>query len=171
MRTDAQKQKRLKGANSQIPSSIRIFLAANRAEALIYKEVNGEKKMELLTCLNEPNSHLHERDLDSDGPGTGFSSAGGGTIHHGLDRTFHRHEQIGKDFVRKIMKSLMEIETEERFQELVLVAEPHFLGLLKAALPASMKKKLTLEKTHEFTLETDAEIQKYLYALIEVSPY
>jgi protein required for attachment to host cells len=166
MRTEAQKQKKRSGVDSQMPHSIRLYLAANRAEALIYKDVKGAKQMELLTCLNEPSSHLHEGDLDSDQPGTGFSSAGGGTIHHGLDRTFHKHEQIAKDFVRKIMKSLMEIENEEHFTELVLVAEPHFLGLIKAALPAAMLKKITFEKTHEFTLETDAEIQKYLRAIL-----
>jgi protein required for attachment to host cells len=166
MRTEAQKQKKRSGVSSQIPHVVRLYLAANRAEALIYKEEKSTAgKFELLTCLNEPDSRLHEGDLDSDAPGTGFSSAGGGTIHHGLDRTFHKHEQLAKNFVRKIMKSLSEIESEEHFSELVLVAEPHFLGLLKAALPVALKNKVTLVKTHEFTSETDAQIQDYLRSL------
>ena len=104
------------------------YVIASRVSAVIY--TNGsDHKFHFLDRLSNPQGCLREIDLDSDKPGRGFSSPGV-AFHHSLDRRSKSHEQVAKRFARKIGRILERAQRENRFDNLVLVAEPHFLGLL-----------------------------------------
>ena len=74
--------------------------------------------------------HRASRDLDADRPGRTFDRAGGGR-HAKAPRTDpHRHAQ--QVFAHEIAHRLQ--DDQSRFDRLILVAPPSFLGDLRAAL-------------------------------------
>jgi protein required for attachment to host cells len=144
------------------------YLLANRISAVIYEDIPHET-FKFVERMKNPSGHLTEGQMDSDRPGTGYSSAGGGTIHHGLDRTFHHHEQNAKRFARAIAKHLLHSKRSNQYQELILAAEPHFLGLLRLELASEVQSLVTFEVPREYLEGSDAEMQAAIRKAIEKS--
>jgi protein required for attachment to host cells len=145
----------------EFPNRIRYYLIANRLEANIYRSAPGVQ-FKFLERLKNDSGRLMESDLDSDSPGTGWSSAGSGTIRHSLDRTFHHHEKVLLDFSKKISDYLDHASLKDQFGELVLVCEPHFLGVLRSVLSARVKKLIRYEINREYLQGSDQEIYKMI---------
>lgn len=144
----------------------RWYVVANRAGAVFYSDGDGGK-FHFIARLENEKGRLTESELDSDKPGKGFSSGGGGTIHHGLDRRSKHHEAAAKDFAGRIAVELEAARREDRFSELVLVAEPHFLGLLREALKPETKRAVRHEVRREYAQGSDAELRAQIIAAIE----
>ncbi|MDR3606635.1 MAG: host attachment protein [Oligoflexia bacterium] len=144
---------------------VRWYVVANRTDAVFYGR-GKDKKFHFIDRLTNKRGHLRETELVSDKPGTGFSSAGGGTIHHGLDRRFEQHEQVAQRFARKIAFILDSAYRAENFRDLVLVAEPHFLGLLRAELSPPVRDAVKFEVPREYAQGSDEKIQKQIMEAI-----
>lgn len=145
-----------------LSNSVRWYVVANRVATVIYKDRPGHP-FKFVERLCNPEGRKTETDLDSDRPGRGFSSAPGSAIRHGLDRRHVHHEQSAKKFAALIGKVIAQADREDRFGKLVIVAEPHFLGLLRAALPEQVKQKVEFEIHHELHQGSDETIQEYIY--------
>lgn len=153
--------------NSQyepIPESfnlpVRWYVISDRVSSVVYVDVNHEFRF--LNRLTNDDARLTEQELDSDKPGRGFSSAGGGTIHHSLDRTFKHHEKVAADFSRVIARHLELGLSEGSYQELVLVSEPHFLGLIKSHLTPRVEKTVMAEIGKEYTQVPPKQIRDFV---------
>jgi len=133
------------------------IVVANRTDAIIYVD-GANKRLRLVEHYCNKIGKLPEGALDSDKPGRGFSSAASGTIHHALDRTFTKYEQVAIRFARRIAKKLAEARGKNGFDELILVAEPHFLGLIRESLGASMRKRVVLEIPREYPARIKASV-------------
>ena len=100
---------------------------------------------EVAAWTHEP-SRQREQDLVSVRPGRTFDSVGGG--RHALEpgRTQKRHE--AEAFAGEIADALRRARNEQRYESLVLVAAPEFLGLLRAALDAPTGQRVahTIDK-------------------------
>ena len=73
---------------------------------------------------------------------------------------------MAQKFAGEIAEYLSECEAQGRFTELVLVAEPRFLGFLRARLPQRLKKLVRDEVNREYTQASDQVIrEKVLQAL------
>lgn len=150
-----------------LKSHKRWYLVANRAEARIYQD-RPKHAFEFLMRLENPEGRLSEMDLDSDRPGRGFASASSrGVISHALDKTSIRHETTAKRFASEIAKVLESGAHEDKFHDLVLVAEPHFLGLLRAVIPSSVKSRIGLEINRELAQGSDRELGEYIRGKLE----
>ena len=134
----------------------RWYVVSNRTNTVFYSE-GSDHEFNFVNRFLNLEGRLKEGELDSDKPGRGFSSAGGGTIRHALDRTFDHTEGSAVKFTHRIVKSLEKAMAENRFDELVLVAEPHFLGLLKDSLSEPLKKKLKGTVAKEYVYQSDAK--------------
>ena len=141
------------------------YVFANRSEAVIYKDSHDHKFQFIERMLN-PEGNLAEQDLDSDRPGRGFSSADG-VFHHALDRRYKRHETLAKRFALAIGRTLEVAQREGRFSELVVAAEPHFLGLLRELLPAAVRHVITSEVPREYSQGSDQELRTQILRAIE----
>jgi protein required for attachment to host cells len=144
-------------------SSVRWYVLANRSEAVIYKDTDSDK-FKFVQRLNDPKGKLKESELDSDRPGRGNS---GGSASFSLDRTFHHHEVEAREFAKKIAVSVTEATRDGRVDEIVLACEPHFLGLLRSALPASVKDLVKAEINHEYTYGSDEAIRGQILNAME----
>lgn len=141
----------------------RWYLVANRAEAKIYQD-RPKHHFEFVMKLENPEGRLTETELDSDRPGRGYASASNrnGVLSHGLDKTSIRHETTAKRFAAEIAKILESGAHEDKFRDLVLVAEPHFLGLLRAVISPKVKDRIELEIIREFAQGNDKELREFI---------
>jgi len=151
------------------PAPILWYVLANRTHAVFYEETRNQE-FKFRHRMKNPKGHLTEGQLDSDRPGSGISSAAGGTIRHGLDRTFHHHEQNALRFAHAISSRLLEEKRQDSFQGLVLVAEPHFLGLLRKALPSELKPLIQQEVDREYIEGSDAELHSAIQDALSRKP-
>jgi len=137
----------------------RYYVFANAVEAIIYRDTY-ERKFEFIQRISNPRGTLRDSDLGSDRPGKSYSSAGNGTIHHALTQKVSQHDQISRDFARKITARLCSIHFSEKFNELVLIAGPRFLGLLRQTLPKTIRSLVRLEVHHQYVFVSDQALAK-----------
>ncbi len=131
------------------------ILVASRTGARILDAEGGE--LSLVETIAHEEGRLHNRDIDSDRQGRAFSRTT--DARHALSTSEPPHEHIAVSFARTLADKLRHGRLAERFGRLVLVAEPHFLGLLREALDettarlviASVTKDLHPLKLHELS--------------------
>ena len=144
----------------------RLYLLANRVSASLYED-RPEAPFTFIERMKNPKGHALERQLDSDRPGMMRSSAGSGTIHHGMDKTFHHHEQAASHFAKVIAKKLLDRKRGLKFTELVIAAEPHFLGLIRKELAPELKPLISYEVNREYREGNDQEMRNAILKAIE----
>lgn len=137
----------------------RWYLLANRTDAVIYED-NPGAPFAFVERFHNKKGNLLEGQLDSDRPGTMNSSTGGGTIRHGMDSHFNKHEATARQFARVLADHLLREHRNHRYQELVISAEPRFLGLLHAELEAEVRNTVCFESHREYREGSDREIHE-----------
>jgi protein required for attachment to host cells len=123
------------------------ILVADESEARFYEIRQqsdlrrGALELAATVRLEDADAHRPERQLRSDRPGRAFSRAPlsgtrrGATARHAVGAERHPREQLAKRFARRIAGVLRRLQGRGGQDQWVLVAPPHFLGLLRAALP------------------------------------
>ena len=106
------------------------ILIANRTGARIV-EKNG-RDLSLVRELSHSRGRLRDRDVDTDRQGRSFDRVG--AARHALDASESAHEHDARAFARELAEALRQGRLESRYERLTLVAEPHFLGLVRDAL-------------------------------------
>ena len=144
----------------------RWYLVANRGEAAIYAD-SREQKFAFVERFTDPQAHLTESELVSDRPGRSFSHSGGGVVKHAYEPRVNHHEEAAIRFARKLAEELETAQRNGRFDELVLVAEPHFLGLLRGALPPASRELIKHEVRREYAQGSPEEIRELVLRAIE----
>jgi protein required for attachment to host cells len=142
----------------------RWFLVANRAEACLYEGRLGQD-FRFVKRLKNPKGRLTEIELgDDSAPGRTFSSSSGkaGYTRHSFEPHSLKHETVAEDFARTIARTLAKDRSDEAFTELVVVAEPHFLGLLRTAFPEAVSGVIVKDLPREWHEGSDAELEEYL---------
>ncbi len=148
----------------------RWYVVANRAEAKLFKDdpLEGFVTVEV---LSNPDGALHDRDLDSDRPGRLSSSAGGGSIRHGLSSGSHRQDNGVRLFAKKITTALEKFRNDGQMKDLVVAAEPHFLGILKESFAKPLENLIKHEIHRDFSQGSPFKIQKQiLHAILKKKP-
>jgi protein required for attachment to host cells len=119
------------------------IVVANQSEARFYDSI-GRTLIDSGALIN-PAGRVHERDLVSDRPGRVFDRAAvsghrrGATARHatGPEHTARRHSI--EVFARRIGATLEHAWRARRYDTLVLIAGPAFLGRLRPALPSAVR--------------------------------
>lgn len=124
------------------------ILIANRAEAKVLEADWRIDHLEVVKDIPFPDGRKQNREIDADVYGTRFSSIagrgnnssvhGGGTPSrqqkHGLNRHEESTEHKANVFAKKLCNLLHDGRTHNEYDELILVAEPHFLGRIRSFL-------------------------------------
>jgi protein required for attachment to host cells len=127
------------------------IVVASQTEAMFYDLHHVGNSLQFVGRLTDPLAHLHDRDFKSDRPGRKFDHAPltggrrGATGHHGIgaERRPRKHEAIA--FAQQIADQLERARQHDEFDRLVVVAPPAFLGLLRKALPESVRESVAAE--------------------------
>lgn len=144
------------------------IVVANQAEAAFYDLGSRTEEPRFTTRLTDPIAHLHDRDLKSDRPGRFSNHAQltggrrGATAHHGTggERSPRKHEAAL--FAGRIAEQLEQARRGDEFDRLVVMAAPPFLGLLRKALPNSVRLQVAAEVDKDLVHEPPASLQTHI---------
>ncbi len=152
----------------RLGSPLRWYVLVTRIDASIFIGRGAAEKLEFVEKFVNPEGLLQERELVSDKPGRKFSTAGG-NVRNDIGQQTPHHEMSARRFVRKISALLKEAYSAKQFDELVLVAEPHMLGLLRKAMPKQLQATVRHEVGHEYRASDKSLGKKIQAAILEKS--
>ena len=143
-------------------------VVADESEARFYDTDGPGAPLRLAGRYADPTARLHDRDLKSDRPGRVFDHAPaatgrrGAVAHHGTggERRPRKHE--AQRFARRIAEELDQARRQDRFDRLVLMAGPPFLGALRAALTDFVRASVVAEVRKDLVHQTEREVLEHL---------
>ena len=121
------------------------IVIANQSEAQFHDSVGPTRALKAAGRLLNPAARLHDRDLESDRPGRVFNFAAasgkrrGASPRHAANGGRSTHQHVAEKFARRIGQELHRAHAAGRFDRLVLIAAPAFLGRLRRALPPEVR--------------------------------
>jgi protein required for attachment to host cells len=144
------------------------IVLADQSEARFYEVEKLDAPLQLVGRLTDENARLHDRDLKSDRPGRVFDHAAapnqrrGAVGHHstGGERTPRKHE--AEVFARQIARELATAHEHQRFDRLVLIVGPPFLGVLRGVLPKAVSALVAREIPKDLIHEPESAIREHL---------
>lgn len=155
-----------KGLNFDEP--LRWYVFASRGDATLFMD-GKDRKLYFLDRLENKMASLKDTELSSDRPGR-TASMGQSKIRHAFPQRDAVHEEVAKKFARRIASILLHARNERQFSELVLVAEPHFLGVLRNALDPVTRDTVVGEVPREYGHRPSNELRDHvLKALAKAS--
>jgi protein required for attachment to host cells len=126
----------------------RFFTAATPASPLVE-----------IAELNHIEGRLHDREITSDLPGRIKSADGSGhALEQATDPKYHESDK----FAHRVAQYLNDAYNNKHFEQLLLIAEPSFLGLLRRCLPEQIKARVTFELAKNITAHNIDDIRKHL---------
>lgn len=85
-----------------------------------------------------------------------------GSARHSIEPHTSRHDKSIDRFVETLNASLESARVTHRYERLVLIALPHFLGTLHAKLNRHVRECVVAEVPHELTMKRPEEICSHL---------
>ncbi|GIX22553.1 MAG: host attachment protein [Gammaproteobacteria bacterium] len=108
----------------------------------------------------EPRAVLPENRLDRDEPGQSFDRKGQG--RHVVEPKTDPKKAVKDAFARELAERLEKAHATGRFDKLVLVCPPPFLGLLRAHLSETVKRVVSLEVDKDLTTLNAQDLRAHL---------
>jgi protein required for attachment to host cells len=141
------------------------FLIAHRGGARVFERKGPGKVLDLLQDIPHPEGRLKSKDLGSDEPGRSFDS-------HGARHSFQQEQEpaahVAEVFAKRLAGILEDGRAGRRYGRLVLVAEPHFLGILRHALSRETAALVTAVVNKDLGHVEAHEIPKYLHDVLQL---
>jgi len=135
------------------------ILVADTTRARIFTADTPSSPLEEIEDLSHSKSRLHDREITSDLPGKIKSVGGGG---HAYEQPTDPKKYEAEAFAHSIAQHLEDAHNEGRFEQLLIIAGPSFLGMLRSNLPEQIKKLVRFELDKEITSLSAAEIRQHL---------
>lgn len=144
----------------------RWILVAHRSGARLFENKGPGKGLELLKALEHPAGKLRNGQIDSDKHGRSFDRRGGGRHAYTAEQEPTTH--IAEQFAKQLAALLDEGRTQQRYAQLVLVAEPRFLGILRGALTASTAALVSATLDKDLGNAEQRELPKHLQEVVYI---
>jgi protein required for attachment to host cells len=129
---------------------------ASRARVL---QVAGRERLDEVENLLNPEGRLQNREINTDAKGrfAGPDRPGG----HSSDDEEHTVDHANEMFAKRVGDYLDKARTEHRFDQLVLVAPPKFLGALRKELGKEVGKLVADELPKDLSWFNERELEDY----------
>lgn len=137
-----------------------LVIVADNTRARVFHSSSSQDPLKEKTVLVHPENRLHKKNLTSDRQGYSFSSHGHG--RKVLSNHVDPKEYEIKQFAREINEYLINSEANNDFDQLIIIAAPKLLGVLKKQLNSSIKKLITHELNKNIAKLSATEIRAYL---------
>ncbi|MEX2525010.1 MAG: host attachment protein [Gammaproteobacteria bacterium] len=133
-----------------------LIVVADAVHARIFRTRKGLKNLEEQEDFIHMESRRRNRELDSDSAGrTGDQQS---TMSRSSTRDNEEHA-----FARQLGKHVKELYNHDKFDELILIAAPRFLGLLREGLPSPLDRLETRSFSKELIHLSADEIGQYIW--------
>jgi len=140
-------------------------LIAHRGGARVFEHKGPGKGLSLLQDIPHPEGRLKSKDLGTDEPGRSFDSHG---ARHSFQQEVGLAAHVAEAFAQQLAGVLEEGRVGQRYGRLVLVAEAHFLGILRAALSRETSARVTASVNKDLGNVKAGEIPKYLQDVLQL---
>jgi protein required for attachment to host cells len=132
------------------------IVAADSSRARVLQVADRERLVEIESFLN-PDGRMDERELTTDAHPRFRGTAGPGS-----DRQETSAQEHATDlFAKRVGDYLDKARTEHRYDQLVIVAPPKFLGVLRAELGKEVEKLVVNELPKELSSLNERELERY----------
>jgi protein required for attachment to host cells len=135
-------------------------LVADASEARIYSARHARSPLELVESLSHSRSRLHPRDLGSDVPGRVHDRFGPG--RHSLDDGPQIKAEERLRFARELATRLSEALRLKKFDRLVVIAGPAFLGNLRDCFGKALAEAVVAEVPKDLVAQDAEAIRAHL---------
>lgn len=137
------------------------IMVANGSVGKIFK--NNGSKLHIIQIFeaSSQEAHLHDRDIRIDRPGRVFESAN--SARHALEPKMDLHRQEKVIFAQHIASFLNKGTNTKKFDELILIASPEFLGDMRLALNKRAHELIRKEINKDLTHLKEKEILGYIF--------
>jgi protein required for attachment to host cells len=112
-----------------------------------------------------PASQLHDRDIASGRQGRTMDRSRGGA-RQAMEPATHPKDQAAEVFAREVVALLESGHNSGTFDELVLIAAPHFLGLLRQGLSDQARRLVVKEIANDLVRHSVKEITDHVDAKV-----
>lgn len=133
-------------------------LAANRTGARLFRR-DGQA-LTRIRDLPHPEGRVRDQDLEAGRAQRSFDSHARG--RYAEEHRTSQHEKTAQAFARELGRFLKDLHFKPDLDRLVLVAEPHFLGLLRAELDATTEAVIAASATKDVGAVPDREVWSHL---------
>ncbi|HHT9146625.1 MAG TPA: host attachment protein [Candidatus Wunengus sp. YC61] len=141
----------------------RWVMVANQAGARIFEGRKGTP-LALVQRIDHPEGQMKNSDIDSDQAGRTFDGASGS--RHAMEPEVTAHEQVSIRFAKQLAEIAASGRNANKYYELVLVAEPKFLGRIKSNLDSTTLKSVSQTIGKDFARNSDLEVIEHLKNLL-----
>lgn len=135
-------------------------VVAGSSEAHVYAGSSVSAPLTLVESLSHAEARVHPRDRLADVPGRVHDRFGPG--RHALDRNQQLRDEDRQQFAREIVALLTEAHRRKRFDRLIVMAGPGFLGVLREALGKDLMQVTIAEVPKDLVAQDVAAIQAHI---------
>ena len=136
------------------------ILSANRSSASLFESDWPGKSMRRIQDIPHPQGRMQNKDIDTDKPGRVFDSFGEG--RHSTSPKQEPTEHIAQQFALELAELLNKGRLTNAYDKLVLIAEPKFLGVLRAALDKNTESLVSQTVNKELLDVKEHDLAEYL---------
>lgn len=136
------------------------ILTANRSNASLFESDWPGTSMRRLQDIPHHQGRMQNKDIDTDKPGRVFDSFGQG--RHSTSPKQEPTEHIAQQFALDLAEMLNKGRLSNAYDKLVLIAEPKFLGILRAALNKNTASLVVQSVNKELLDVKEEDLAEYL---------
>ena len=136
------------------------IVVADEGIARILSTSKSTEPLVEINSLSSFEAYDREQDLVSDKPGRGSNGAGKGK--HAMDEKNTHKEQYAIRFAKQLGDLLEKNQHSKSYMKLIIVAAPHFLGLLRKELNKGVNELVSLEIAKDLTKLDPQAIREHL---------
>jgi protein required for attachment to host cells len=133
------------------------IVAADSSRAKVLQVADPKKEFVEIDALLNPEGRLSEREINTDAHGRFPGSPGGSTAEDDVGAVEH-HTEL---FAKRIGDYLEKARTDRRYESLVIVAPPKFLGALRRELGKEVQKLVAEELPKDLSSLNVRELERY----------
>jgi protein required for attachment to host cells len=135
------------------------ILVADSSRARIFTADTPSSSLEEIEDFSHAEGRLHDREMTTDLPGRIKSTGGGG---HAFEQPTDPKQHEADNFAHSVAQYLEDAHNANKFEHLLIVAAPSFLGLLRDQLSEPVKKRVRFELNKDISMLSAADIREHL---------
>ena len=137
-----------------------LILVADMAHARLFSAETRTSSLDEIETIAHPEGRQHEQQLTSDLPGRQMDRSNTGRHSLGDKGDIKKHEAI--DFARQLSHHLEDAHNKNGYRELIVVAAPYFLGLLRTHMNHTISKLVSWELPKNLVKQDVKSIRQHL---------
>ena len=131
-------------------------IVADNARARIFTSDDVINHLLEQEAYVHPEARLKNRDLVGDAAGKTRDT------HGSLDPATSPKDHEAQNFAKLLAKHLKDMHSDQHFEQLILIAPPHFLGMLRKELPENLERLIEKTISKDLTTASVDDIIDYI---------